>query len=62
MINRMDLSHYLGIMTDEPCPCCSENIIQDASGVRWCIGEECTWSNDPELQEFMNLMKKDETN
>jgi hypothetical protein len=62
MNTRHDLSQYLGLITEEHCPNCGDLIIQDSTGVQWCNGDECTWSNDPELQDFIKLLKHDEDN
>ena len=60
MNNIEQLNNFLGRITEQHCPECQEYIIQDATGVQWCSGDECTWSNDESLQEFIEIWKDED--
>jgi hypothetical protein len=59
-MNIDNLSNYVGMLTELECPECKSLIIQDMYGTQWCSGNKCTWSNNEELQELIEIMKHED--
>lgn len=49
-----DVQKYIGHSITMPCPNCGGELMEDATGIRWC--GKCAWSTDDELSRFITRL------